>query len=295
MQKYCFYKVTNLINGKIYIGKTNNFKKRKLEHTRYDVNNENIFHKALRKYGENNFIWEVIDECEGLDEINKLEKYYIRKYKSYKPNGYNMTKGGDGGSMWNARPVVCLTLEGKFVKKYDSAAEAKKDGFSDSNVLECCKNILLQTKKYLFMFEDEYIKQGPKEYKKPVSKSRKAIVQCDNKGNFIKRYESVLMASEETGIARSRISSVLTGASKTAGGYIFVYENQYPITDLKKYIHRKKGKEIEKIDIVTGEVLKVYKSIADAGRDLKVNYKSIHKVLDMSGRTAYGYKWRTIK
>ena len=59
---------------------------------------------------------------------------------------------------------------GKFVKKYDSAAETKKDGFSDSNVLECCKNILLQTKKNLFMFEDEYIKQGPKEYKKPVSK-----------------------------------------------------------------------------------------------------------------------------
>ena len=291
MQKYYIYKVTNLMNGKIYIGKTNNFTKRKLEHTRYDINNGNIFHKALKKYGESNFKWEIIDTCTGLDQINKLEKYYIKKFNSYKPNGYNMTKGGDGGSMWNARPVVCLTLDGNFVKRYNSASEAKHDGFSDSNVLQCCKNILYQSKKHLFMFEDEYLKKGPKKYIKPINKNKKSIIQCDKNGNFIQKYDSVSEAAETTGIARHRISSVLIGDSKTAGGYIFVYEKNFPINNIEKYMQRKKGIKIGKIDPTTNTIIKQYDSIAEAGRGMNVNYKSIHKVLDKPNRTAYGFKW----
>lgn len=295
MQKYCIYKVTNLVNGKLYIGKTNNFEKRKLEHTRYDVNNDNIFHKTLRKYGLDKFDWEIIDEAYGLDAINDLERYYIQKYKTYKPYGYNMTKGGDGGSMWNARPVVCLTLEGVFVKRYDSAGETKSDGFSDSSVLECCKGILSQTKKHIFMFEDDYRLKGARKYEVPVSTSRKRIVQCDMKGKYIKEYESIIKASSATQIARTRISSALTGASKTAGGYIFVYERDYPIKDVQKYQPRKKGTKIAMIDKESKQIIRCFDRIADAGKALGVNYKAIHKVLDKEERSAYGYVWKRIE
>lgn len=96
------YKVTNLINGKIYIGQTIRFEKRKLRHF-YDAFNENsqvVFHRALRKYGFDNFKWEVIDMAETHEELSEKETYWINFYKSYinfeNSNGYNQTLGGEG-------------------------------------------------------------------------------------------------------------------------------------------------------------------------------------------------------
>ena len=53
----------------------------------------------------------------------------------------------------------------------------------------------------------------------------------------------------------------------------------------------KKGRKIAQINPKTDEVIKVFDRIADAGRELNVSYKAIHKVVDMPDRTAYGYKW----
>ena len=74
MQKeYVIYKVTNLINQKMYIGKTYNFEKRKREHL-YDIDNGLPFHKALKKYGVKNFKWEIIDSASTDEEIKEMEK-----------------------------------------------------------------------------------------------------------------------------------------------------------------------------------------------------------------------------
>lgn len=292
MKTYCIYKATNKINGKVYIGKTKDFRKRKYEHTKIDVNNHLIFHKAIKKHGEDNSNWEIIDWADTREDINELEKHYIKKFNSFKPNGYNMTKGGDGGAMYNARPIICLTFSGEFVKRYESAAEAEReDGFHNVDVLVACKNPNRTCKGYIFMFEDEYIKNGPRKYKKPKSTSIKSAVQCDLNGKFIKEYESVTEAAIKTGILRTRISSALTGQSKTAGGFIFVYKDDFPIKNIKQYIKNKKGRKIIQVNPDTNEHIKEFERISDAGKELGVNYKSIHKVLDLPGRTAYGYKW----
>lgn len=290
---YVIYKVTNKINGKIYIGKTNNFEKRKIEHTKYDINDNSIFHRALKKYGEEKFEWEIIDSADNLKEINELEKYYIKKFSTYKTNGYNMTKGGDGGSMWNARPVICLSLSGKFIKRYDSAGEAEKDGFNSVNVLLNCKGKMYTCKRRMFMFEDEYLKFGAKEYRKPKPVNMRKIIQCDMEGNFIKEYKSLQEASKETGANRTTISGVIAGTCKSANGFIFVYKEDFPIKDISKYRKCKKGRKIAQIDVKSGKVIKVFNRISDAGKELGVNYKAIHKVVDMPDRTAYGYKWES--
>lgn len=291
MRTYYIYKVTNTNNGKIYIGKTSNFKERKWQHERCHEKDDCIFHRAIQKYGKEKFNWEIIDQTNNLDFAYKLEKKYIKKYNSYNPNGYNMTKGGSGGSMWNARPVVKLTLNGDFVKKYDSAGETKIDGFHDSDVLLCCKDVISSCKGYMFMFEDEYIDKGPKQYRHPKGPKTTPIIQCDLKGNFIKEFPSVKQAANDTGVNRTTISGVLTGTYKSAGGYIFVYKENFPIKDISKYKRRKKGIKIAQINPKTNEIIQVFDRIADAGRELNVNYKSIHKVVDKPGRTAYGYKW----
>lgn len=291
MRTYYIYKVTDLTNDKVYIGKTSNFEKRKWQHERCYEKEDCLFHRAIKSHGKENFKWEIIDKANGLDEAYKLEKKYIQEHNSYGENGYNMTKGGAGGSMWNARPVVCLKLDGTFVKRYDSAGQCEKDGFNNVNVLLNCKNKLKTCKNHMFMFEDEYKQNGPKMYKKPISYNARKVVQCDIEGKFISEYLSLKEASEKTGAKRTTISGVLSGRYKSANGYIFVYKEDFPIKNIESYTHRKKGRKIAQLNPKTNEIIKKFDRVSDAGKELGVDYKSIHKVLDLPERTAYGYKW----
>lgn len=82
------YKTTNLINGKIYIGQTKNKYKY--------IGSGNIIKKAIKKYGFNNFKFEIIIEGDFNKELtDHLEKHYIRLYNSTNNKiGYNISEGG---------------------------------------------------------------------------------------------------------------------------------------------------------------------------------------------------------
>lgn len=88
------YIFKNTINNKIYVGQSKHPHKRKHEHlmsARCGVAGK--LYWAIRKHGEDNFIFEVIEECE--DEItNQREECWISHYDAFE-NGYNLTSGGD--------------------------------------------------------------------------------------------------------------------------------------------------------------------------------------------------------
>ena len=101
------YKYTNKINGKHYIGQTNNLQKRYNGHKSESFNPKakgyNLpFHCAIRKYGIENFSYDILEEIsdgESQDFINDREKYFISYYHSLtSENGYNLAIGGDGSS-----------------------------------------------------------------------------------------------------------------------------------------------------------------------------------------------------
>jgi len=97
------YKVTNQINHKSYIGKTElSFSRRKSNHLSDAKRGcEFAFHRALRKYGEENFTWEIIEDCiEDKTLLDDKEKYYIALYETFGPKGYNMSEGGEGQTGW---------------------------------------------------------------------------------------------------------------------------------------------------------------------------------------------------
>ena len=95
------YKITNLINGKIYIGKTiKTPEKRWQEHIRKAKQFTNRYlYDAMNHYGYDNFKIESIEECLN-EELDKREIYWINYYDSYN-KGYNMTLGGEGGDTWS--------------------------------------------------------------------------------------------------------------------------------------------------------------------------------------------------
>lgn len=91
------YKVTNKVNGKIYIGQTvQSIIKRKSNHiSDATLSKDNFyFHNALRKYTKKVFTWEIIEYCGSKEELNEMEFHYIKQYDSFN-KGYNMTLGGD--------------------------------------------------------------------------------------------------------------------------------------------------------------------------------------------------------
>lgn len=96
-EKICgIYKITNIKNNKFYIGKSVNIYKRWQEHCRI-IDNCPI-HKAIQKYGKNNFKFEIIEQC-SQEELNDKEIYWIKYYNGYESfNCYNATRGGDGAS-----------------------------------------------------------------------------------------------------------------------------------------------------------------------------------------------------
>ena len=98
------YKALNKKNGKCYIGQTvKTLRKRSMSHIRAAKNKEKDypFHRALLKYGEENFEWCVLCECQSKEEMDKMENYYIKKLKSHaSKNGYNLTLGGGGNNGW---------------------------------------------------------------------------------------------------------------------------------------------------------------------------------------------------
>ena len=96
------YKITNLQNGKCYIGQSVDIEARwKDEIQRAFIETDNSYNyplsRALRNYGIENFSFEVIEECSQLN-LNEREKYWIEYFNSF-CSGYNQTLGGDSGHL----------------------------------------------------------------------------------------------------------------------------------------------------------------------------------------------------
>lgn len=87
------YKITNLINRKIYIGQTTiSINKRWSQHCNKQSNT--AISKAIKKYGIKNFEIKVLSRANSIDELNHREAYYIKLFNSLSPSGYNLMSGG---------------------------------------------------------------------------------------------------------------------------------------------------------------------------------------------------------
>lgn len=89
-ESFLVYKITNKINGKIYVGQTTRMLDTRIkEHTYADT----PLGEDIRKYGITNFTIEILTVCLSVDQLSELEKEYIEKLNCRVPNGYNQFSG----------------------------------------------------------------------------------------------------------------------------------------------------------------------------------------------------------
>lgn len=107
MKKFYFiYKITNSINGKIYIGK----------HETDSIDDEyfgsgKILKLAIKKYGKHNFYREIIEYCSNSENLCSREIFWIKEINSFYPRGYNINSGGKGGDNFTFNPNKELIRE----------------------------------------------------------------------------------------------------------------------------------------------------------------------------------------
>jgi group I intron endonuclease len=258
------YKVTNLTNGKVYIGQTTySLGKRMREHNYHAVNYNKtnvVFYQAIKKYGEDNFNWTVIDMAYNRAELDDKEEFWIDFYRSYvgfdDSHGYNMTLGGDGRSGYThddetrkkismahkgkrtlgdshvARKVMQFSLDGKLVSKYDSAIEgANAVNGKLQNITDCCRGEKSKTVMgFIWIYEDDYSEEFLKDRINNLptkSTKSKRIVQLDMDGNYVATHESAYSAGKVMGSDRSSIIKCCKKKIRWHKNFVWVYEEDY--------------------------------------------------------------------
>lgn len=196
------YKIVNLVNGKIYVGQSINIQKRWYQH-KSDYNKEGgcpILYAAIRKYGIENFSFEVIEEC-SLELLDEREKHWISQMNTLNPNGYNIALGG--------------TARGNTIYDYEVLAKAYMELGSSKKVAE------------KFNCDFKTVLNACHIMEVPMSSTKeRAVYQIDkDTEEIIACFANIHIAYKE-GLKRpydSSISRVCRGIRKTAYGYKWKY------------------------------------------------------------------------
>ena len=207
------YQITNKINGKIYIGKTEfSIEKRFKEHYQdalKERNKNRPLYRAMCKYGIENFEISLLEETNNPEE---REIYWIEKKGSFK-YGYNATKGGDGKKYLDYDLIIATYKKLQNVKKTSESLQID-EGY--------CSKILKQHNIHI-LSSSEVTKQ---KYGIPVG-----MFDKKNSNELLKTFSTYNEAAKwlvenkltncKLSTIRTHISEVANGKRKSAAGYIW--------------------------------------------------------------------------
>jgi group I intron endonuclease len=207
------YKITNDINNRVYIGKTENsieqrFKEHCREYKRERAEARPLY-RAMNKYGIEHFHIEPIEET---DKPEEREKYWIEYFNSYH-DGYNATLGGDGKAYLDRELLI-----NTYLKKQNVAETAKILGVDAGHLREILKSNNIEIKSSQEIAKEKFSKK---------------IAMYDLEGNLLKNFSSLTEAAEYIQIKQNKttdikgisvhIRQVAQGKRKTAYGFTWKY------------------------------------------------------------------------
>jgi group I intron endonuclease len=242
VDKICgIYTITNLVDGKIYVGRSSNIKQRFYKHKRYARDNNHInlhLKNAFNKYGIDSFKFEVLEECD-LALTPSLEMYWMNLLQSFdRKFGYNKASGNPNGSIKHSLETIIYF---KNLKRSDKELNRLKTMNIGRKHTEEHKQNLSKLFKNRILTEEWKIKIGEanknkKRNKECVEKMKlfrhsqktkdllsKKCRMFDLNMNFIRDFNSIKEASEFLNCSKSTVVLNLKLKTKTCKGYIFKY------------------------------------------------------------------------
>ena len=284
------YKIENLINGKVYIGQSRDIKIRWRAHKdfafkQYKNDGQRYYlhlYNAIRKYGLENFSFEVIEET-SADKLNEREIYWIKYYNSYE-NGYNNTRGGD---------------DGKFIsqEEIDNICYLWRQGLSISEIVNKVSYQRTTVITYLNLYEPSYSAEKGyergEEYRYKLlleNDSQKKVDSFDLYNNYLGSFYLIRHASEFYKIDDAAIRLCCNGDRYSVGNYRFSY-HQEPLVFTKK---RHSTTPLYKIDTLNDNKITYYTSISEAASKNNCCRETIIHRLKDGKKTITGLYWKYV-
>ena len=276
------YKIENKVNGKCYIGQSINIKRRWEIHRSELKNNTHYnqyLQKAWNKYGENNFNFSIIEECDH-NKLDEREMFWVKQYNSYanavNSNGYNLTIGGDGFRQDTS--VMQFDLLGNLINTYDSYEEASiATGISVQAITGCCFKHHKYAGRYIWIKKNDYINQDSLNWYYD-NRKLKSVEQYDLSGKLVKIWESVGDIVKELGVSPY---SCLIHNTYTCGGYIFKYldDDSVVINDDYLYLANNSNKlsickpfyQVDENGSIVNSYLSLQEAVDDGWNERMVN------------------------
>ena len=205
------YKITNQVNGKIYVGQSIDIQQRWKQHKQQadGTRCNNKLYKAIRQYGIENFLFEIIEQCEfSREQLDERQRYWINYYNSYN-DGYNSTPGGQIEGSWalyNPDDIRKLWDQGYSFKEIKEKIGCSKgivqrrlQGYSDYNAYTshsrgAIKAISEGKMNHLNNTSETMSEQQAKYFSK-----NKEVHQYSLSGNYIASYPSLSAAARSLG------------------------------------------------------------------------------------------------
>ena len=233
------YKITNKINGKVYIGQTIKNKEDRWRDHVYKSEHGGVYaiSNAIRKYGKDNFNVELISRCDNIKQLNQREVKYIQLYNSLCPSGYNIEIGGKNKILHQStKDKISKTLKGRKRKKSSILKQMKTR--KERNIAPPTLGVKF-SEKFKQQKRDELlnrIKNGQHPAKgvkhSDISKRNMAIasgakefVVQKKDGSHIGFWVNQSKCARDLGLNRANISEILLGNTnrKSHKGYLFKY------------------------------------------------------------------------
>lgn len=229
------YKITNKVNGKIYIGCTTKTIKHRLDmhfRQRKGYSNYTTIGRAIMKYGINNFTIEEIEKLDTKEEMFLREIYWISYYNSTDNGvGYNVSKGGHCGpiligennpSFGKKKPKLSelnksrkgLKLSEEHKQNVIKAMTGKKRNDLTKSKMSTSRKAAWENGKYS---GEEYIHKLSKYRSEEIRKNGINVI-CLNNGRV---YISIARAANDLGLNRGNVGAVINGKTTHTGGYKF--------------------------------------------------------------------------
>lgn len=299
------YKIYNDVNKKLYIGQTTTSIEHRFKDHIYQSNSRNTkgmaICNAIKKYGADNFHIEQVErvECfskeELIESLNKKEIYYISLYNSQRPNGYNVTEGGNNISPRAKRKVDQYTKNGEYIRTFNSLEEALQSVVpgktKKNNIASVCSGKTKTAYGFVWRYHGDDINKYPIEKKE----CRIKVDQYDLNGVFLRTFESASGAAKHLGKFSkngkgnsAHIVACCKGQRPRAYGFIWRYHSDN--LHLYSTILKKKHKEVNQYSL-NGILLRTFFSIKEASKITNTCETGIIECCKNRQKTSGGYRW----